>query len=293
MTKEVAHRTIGNSIWRMGTHSGSMGATTLDDPNIYTAFGYYANTDFPIDPSLSPAMIRKPGDTVTAETYHRPPIEERGRVMTYKAQNANVNIFETPNFFLAPAIWASNTRHIQWKHLFGSSGQRTVTIQLPGQTEEKLSMAFTVLPDLSFVGTPSVTQHVWYLNSFTKLPYGKDLAQRILQIDEDLKEDQEEPIALAEGSMRALIEFLEANPTVARPQLAASLSGYLIARWIAPERRKMTIHFYADGRAEYYQFAPNPRHPDKQDMDTSLTTADALGAKLATIGAISWMKDGR
>jgi hypothetical protein len=122
----------------------------------------------------------------------------------------------------------------------------------------------------------------------TKLPYAKDLARRISQIQQRLAEDEEDEVFLSPLSLRHLISFLEESKA-GRPQLAPTPTGYLIARWIS-EGRKMTIHFYPDGRAEYYHVSPNPMHANVEDMDSSSTTADALVAKLTPLGVLAWMK---
>lgn len=287
MTEEIAYKTIGNTIRRIATPKSSRGVFTLDDLDAFTEPLYYANSGLTVNPPGSaPVTIWGAGDTFSVLIYDRPAVQTHGQVITAERHGVKAD-FPGVTVPVVSGTRASNPRHIQWKQLFGSSGP--VTISFPGGTEEDISKTFTALADLA-VNTPSVIQHVWYLFLSTKLRYGKQLAHRILEIEEALKEDQEEPITLDAASLQSLIEFLEANPRVARPQLAASRTGYLIAKWAGPERRKMVIHFYADGKAEYCQFAPNPKHSDKQDLDTSLTTADALGAKLARIGAFAWMK---
>jgi hypothetical protein len=165
-------------------------------------------------------------------------------------------------------------------------GRPTATLPAPA-APEKLFTSFTAVNDYALTDQPSLGKQIWQLVTSSELPYAQDLARRICQIQERLEEDEDEKIRISGNSVRHLVQFLEENH-IRRPQLAPTPSGYLMARWVI-QGRKITIHFYRDGRAEYYVSAPNPLHPEKQDLDSSITTADALPAKLGQLGVLAWI----
>lgn len=287
MAEQVAYRTITESLRRLGGPVHSIGAVTLDSPNRYGAPDDYS-TIYPtiIPSSSSSASTWGIGERVPVVIHVA--VADGGLMQRAEAIKSVPDAFAT-DISLVPGAWISNLLNIQWKTLLQPSGHWGMTHHLSSFREGRWSGAFTCLGDTWLIAAPSIAEDILFLAASSKLAYAKVLAQRILQIEEILREDDDDPLTLAESSVRSLIEFLEANPDIGRPQLAPSRSGYLMAKWSAPEHKKVTVHFYADGGAEVYLFAPNPKHPDKQDLDTSHTTVDALRGKLAAIGALAWM----
>jgi hypothetical protein len=174
-----------------------------------------------------------------------------------------------------------------WKEMLLLEAKGAQTLPLPSWS--KIVHSFTVVDDHALTEPASIWHQFWQLVTTSNLPYATDLARRIAQIQQRLSEDEDDDqVSISPASFQHLLSFLEESK-VGRPQLAPTPSGYLIGRW-AIQGHKMTIHFYPDGRAEYYYVSPNPKHGDKQDIDSSVTTADALVAKLTPLGVLAWMK---
>ena len=74
----------------------------------------------------------------------------------------------------------------------------------------------------------------------------------------------------------ALLSFLETSASPGYPDLTMTPAGKFYAEWRGPENRLLTIEFLESGDARYLLFRPNPKHPQRIDRLTGLTTADAL-----------------
>lgn len=184
---------------------------------------------------------------------------------------------------------SANLRCINWKELPKLSGLLTATLFSSAKNESSGTEALTRLIDVTSSRPATLESHLLYLLTASSLPYAKELASRIQQISDDLKEDEDESIALAVQPVARLISFLESSPGIARPMLATSPLGHLMAKWTWTGGR-LSIHFFPDGRAEYFLSTPNPVHSDRQDFDSSITTADALGVKLNRQDVFRYMK---
>lgn len=180
---------------------------------------------------------------------------------------------------------SANLRCINWKELPKPSDLLTATLFSSIKSDPSTTGALTRLVDVTQSQPATLESHLLYLLTASSLPYANALASRIQQISEALKEDEDERLTLAPQSIGHLISFLESNPRVAKPMLATSPLGHVMAKWIW-NNGKMSIHFFPDGKAHCIISTPNPLHAEKQDQDSSVTTADALGIKLERQGAL-------
>ena len=113
------------------------------------------------------------------------------------------------------------------------------------------------------------------------LPFKARLAARIESLQVSFAEDYEGR-QLSPSSLDGLIDFLEASPPSGYPDLTLTPAGDCYAEW-RTLHSKVAIEFLATGDARYLVFRPNPRHPQRTDRLTGMTTTDALSETMAPL----------
>ena len=113
------------------------------------------------------------------------------------------------------------------------------------------------------------------------LPFKARLAARIESLQGSFAEDYEGR-QLSPSSLDGLIDFLEASPPSGYPDLTLTPAGDCYAEW-RTSHSKVAIEFLASGDARYLVFRPNPRHPQRTDRLTGMTTTDALSETMAPL----------
>jgi hypothetical protein len=180
------------------------------------------------------------------------------------------------------------TKHVRWQAL----AERHLVID---DAASKWALAQETPSDVSVgeVGeitwaknAPDVTDLTQYLLTWSRLPFARKLASRVLELKEDLADDGEH---LSAESMFALIRFLEANPRVSRPALAVGGRGYLVGRWTAPAGRTIDVHFIDGETTQVYAMVPDEVKPDRTDVVTTSPSIGALTSRLKALGLLQWM----
>lgn len=118
------------------------------------------------------------------------------------------------------------------------------------------------------------------------LPFASRLADRIATLRAAFAEDYDGR-QLSCRAIATLIEFLESTPSLPYPDLTATPAGDIYAGWRRPEGHALTIEFMDSGDARFLAFRPNPRHPERIDRFSGLTTADALGDAMPSLSHLT------
>lgn len=120
----------------------------------------------------------------------------------------------------------------------------------------------------------------------TALTYKSRLADRIVHLSAAFAEDYDGR-TLSARSLAGLIDFLESSPSTGYPDLTATPTGDAYAEWHGPQGRRLTIEFLDSGDARYLLFRPNPKHPQRVDRLTGMTTTDALPETVAPLALMT------
>lgn len=127
-----------------------------------------------------------------------------------------------------------------------------------------------------------------YLRKFFVPGYGKELADRLQALANDVVEDYDGAIEISFVSTSNLVSFLQKNVRVRRPSLSATPNGTIVATWHSINQKKMTAHFLDDGNLKFFVSSPNPRHPEQLVRITGVTTADSF-FETANLNAYDWI----
>jgi hypothetical protein len=179
-------------------------------------------------------------------------------------------------------------KNIPWRTLVGS---RFTT---DSRSSTGTTYAEVILTNRAEIGTatavPEIGELTRYLVTFSRLPYAKVLADRILEIDKDLMEEAEGE-RLSSRSVFSLIRFLHSNTPIARPALAAGVGGYLIARWKSQNNREINVHFHGDGNASFYASVPGEENAAKREfLSATSLSIESLATRLMQLQILGWMR---
>jgi len=114
------------------------------------------------------------------------------------------------------------------------------------------------------------------------------LADRLQQLASLYREETEGREQLSNVSVNNLVSFLEINPAIRRPNIAASPVGNIIAQWRDTKGSLFSAHFLEDGTVKYFSIRSNPKHPDKLARTSGETTSDAL-FEMANLRSLDWV----
>ena len=124
------------------------------------------------------------------------------------------------------------------------------------------------------------------LINLSDLPFKERLLARLASLEVAFAEDYDGG-RLSARSGSALVNFLQADRSFGYPDITATPSGDLYAEWRGSNGCKFAIEFLNSGDARFLLFAPNPKHPDRIDRLTGLTTSDALTQTIAPLAHLA------
>lgn len=139
---------------------------------------------------------------------------------------------------------------------------------------------------------PKLVQHLLrYLKFYFRPNYGAALASRIESLAQAVRED-DDGLELSGMSVAHLIGFLERNPSVLRPKLAAGPSGEVLAFWRDESRGEFSARFLPNGSVRFLLTLSDPDHPEGMSRSSGDTTLDKLFAR-AGLADLAWVNGAR
>ncbi len=159
----------------------------------------------------------------------------------------------------------------------------------PRQITTSDATAFSNIESLRSSTEPNLIPHLLrYLRMLFRPSYGTGLATRIEQLAEIVLEESDGAERISGLSVAHMIAFLEQNPTVVRPKLAAGPSGEIIAFWRRDEQAEFSARFLTNGTVRFLVKSPNTRNPSGIDRASGETTCDQLLQK-AHLNELDWV----
>jgi hypothetical protein len=128
---------------------------------------------------------------------------------------------------------------------------------------------------------------ILHIRLFSSLSYRDRLAARMEELLDAYVEENEGRTFSAD-SLRALINFLEGNPSFNYPVLTLTPSGNLYAQWKSGKDKLLSIHFLPTSDARYVIFKLNPKHSGRITRITGSTTVNALIDVVGPAGVAEW-----
>jgi hypothetical protein len=129
-----------------------------------------------------------------------------------------------------------------------------------------------------------------WVKQTSAVPYATHLAQRLAALTAIAEEEAPDQAPLRTESLRGLVAFLSALPSVAEPDLVLTADGDLRARWRQDATHHLAVTFLNGQDVHYVLFAPDPAHPYKTARVSGRATVDTLMEVVAPYGVSGWLE---
>lgn len=114
------------------------------------------------------------------------------------------------------------------------------------------------------------------------------IADRILALLKDAKEEDEFSIGISPDSLRSFYSFISTHSDLKRPKLSLTPENNLYASWKSGSDKVFSVHFLSDGDARFIIFKPNKRHPDRPIRLSGVAPVDDLLQEVVNPDEVAW-----
>ncbi|MDP3040171.1 MAG: hypothetical protein Q8O18_09910 [Deltaproteobacteria bacterium] len=119
----------------------------------------------------------------------------------------------------------------------------------------------------------------------------REVADRLLILLNDAKEDDPTSIGIVLGSLRNFYNFFQLHTDLKCPSISLTPDNNIYVSWRAKKNRVFSVHFLPSADVRFVIFKPNDRHPEKQIRLSGTATTDILKETVAPHGVWSWISE--
>ncbi len=148
----------------------------------------------------------------------------------------------------------------------------------PFTQEDLLDSEKELLPEL-----------ILQLTSSLPVPYRISLANSLLTLLRDAKEEDPKSIGIAVDSLRYFHSFLQSNTKLKCPTISLTPEYNIYSTWRRGKDQLFSVHFLPNGDAHFVIFKPNDKHPERKIRISGIATTDVLMATVAPYGVLDWI----
>lgn len=124
------------------------------------------------------------------------------------------------------------------------------------------------------------------------IPYRESLANSLLSLFDDAKEEDPTSIGMASGSLRNLYNLLQLNTNLKCPIISLTPDYNIYASWRKEHNQVFSVHFLPNGDTRFVILKPNNNHPGRQICLSGLATTDILMEMVALKPFdVSWISE--
>jgi hypothetical protein len=151
--------------------------------------------------------------------------------------------------------------------------------------QEELETSITDLPEnqdpitqTNLVNSEEVlVQELIYRIKISRLiPYRENLANRLLALYYDAKEEDPECVGIAAESLRSFNDFIHLHTNLKRPIISLTPDNNIYASWRDEQNRVFSIHFLPNADVRFVMFKPNVKRPGRKIRVSGSATIDTL-----------------
>lgn len=119
----------------------------------------------------------------------------------------------------------------------------------------------------------------------------REVADRLLTLFNDAKEDDPTSIGIVLGSLRNFYNFFQLHTDLKCPSISLTPDNNIYVSWRAKKNRVFSVHFLPSADVRFVIFKPNDRHPEKQIRLSGTATTDILKETVAPHGVWIWISE--
>ncbi len=134
-----------------------------------------------------------------------------------------------------------------------------------------------------------VQELIFRIKRSIAISYRKSLANRILTLFNDAKEEDPDCLGIAAESLRNFYNFLHLHTDIKRPTISLTPGYNIYASWRGKRNRVFSVHFLPNGDARFVIFKPNDKHPERKIRLSGTATTDTLIKTVESSGVWDWI----
>jgi len=145
--------------------------------------------------------------------------------------------------------------------------------------------------DLLIGEEKKVQELIFRTRSSLSIPYRQSLANRLLTLFNDAKEEDPASFGIAVGSLRNFYSFLRLHTNLKCPIITLTPDYDIYASWRSEQNRVFSVHFLPNGDVHFVIFKPNYRHSERQIRISGTATTDTLMETVTPNGLWDWIAE--
>ena len=119
----------------------------------------------------------------------------------------------------------------------------------------------------------------------------ESLANRLLILFNDAKEEDSASLGISVGSIRNLYNFFRLHTNLKCPTISLTPDYNVYASWRGEQNRVFSVHFLPNGDTRFVIFKPNNRHPGRQIRLSGIATTDVLMETVVPDSVSDWISE--
>lgn len=132
---------------------------------------------------------------------------------------------------------------------------------------------------------------IFRIRTSPSIPHRESLANRLLALFKDAKEEDAASLGISIGSLRSAYNFFQSHANMNPPSISLTPDHNIYASWRVGQNRVFSIHFLPRGDVHFVIFKPNDRHPERQIRVSGTATTDILMETVAPYGGLEWTSE--
>jgi len=136
-----------------------------------------------------------------------------------------------------------------------------------------------------------VQELIFRIKKSKSICYRESLANRLLTLFNDAKEEDPDCLGIAAKSLRNFNNFLHLNTNLKCPTISLTPDYNLYASWRDEQNRVFSIHFLPNADVRFVIFKPNDRHPGLKIRISGAATTDILMETVTPYGIGDWISE--
>lgn len=133
---------------------------------------------------------------------------------------------------------------------------------------------------------------IFRIRTSLSIRYRESLANRLVTLFKDTKEEDPDSPGIAAGSLRNFFNFLQLHPNLKYPSISLTPEYNIYASWRDEQNRVFSVHFLPNGGdARFVIFKPNYRHPERQIRISGTSTTDILMETVSPYRVYDWISE--
>jgi len=136
-----------------------------------------------------------------------------------------------------------------------------------------------------------VQELIFQIRKSLSITYHESLANRLLTLFNDAKEEDSTSLGISVGSLRNFYNFFQLHFNLKCPTISLTPDYNIYASWRGEQNRVFSVHFLPNGDARFVIFRPNDRHPGRQIRLSGIATTDVLMKTVVPDSVSDWISE--